>query len=204
MPKRILSEAGCANLCHVARPHDPENIAMSDELSFPALATSALTQAFTFLYGRLAVVLDRKLSSSERKEIEKSADSSSVEATSLKVDKSTLTKERMNILKTLDDALAVYKDNPELIRPENEQLLRSLGRLREELETVHNHKFFFGEEHASTSRTVVEQKVDRVSGEVIGLEADEIQGEASAHVSQVSQNVESGAKMIGAKFRRME
>ena len=181
-----------------------ENAAMSDELSFPALAASALKQAFTFLYGRLAVVLDRNLSSSERKDIEKSAESSSIDVASLEVDESALTEERINLLRVLDDALAVYAKNPELIRSDNEQLLRSLGRLRDELETVHNHRFAFGEEHASTPQAVVDQKMDRVSGEVTGVEADEFQGTARASVNQTVKNVNQGAKIIGAKFKKME
>lgn len=176
---------------------------MSDEFSFPALATSALTQAFTFLYGRLAAVLDRRTSQAQKEKEANASQAISINLESLEINKSTLTKERMDLLNALDDTLGVYQDNPDLINPENERLLRGLARLRAELEAVYGRHFTFEGEDRPASGVIVDQRIDNVSGDIVGVEADEIQGNAQARVNQVSKNVEDGAKIIGAKFKRI-
>lgn len=176
---------------------------ISDEFSFPALATSALTQAFAFLYGRLAAVLDRRSSQDKKEQEANEPRVISINLESLEVDKSTLTKERIELLSTLDDTLGVYQDNPDLISPENARLLRVLARLRAELEVVYGRHFTFEGEDRPASGVVVEQRIDNVSGDMVGVEADSIQGNAQARVTQVSKKLEDGSTIIGAKIKRI-
>jgi hypothetical protein len=95
---------------------------MSDPLGFPVLAGSAITQAFGFLYGRLAVLLDRRRTGqSEIENGDNELGDQGDSDVSWKPDDAALEEYRPS-LETLAAALEVYDKHPEIINGEDEHL----------------------------------------------------------------------------------
>jgi hypothetical protein len=176
-----------------------------DPLSFPVLAGSALTQAFGFLYGRLAAVLDRR---AKRAELEAAdADAHVVSETGEKSDGLVVDdvelERRQEQMIMLSEALAVYRDHPERLDGRDEQLRLHLASLHEALEAVYGVPLDLFGEPTSRPGLRVEQRVTDLASDMIGLDAEEVGGAAQAHVIQTSETVRPGAKVVGAKVKRL-
>jgi hypothetical protein len=174
-----------------------------DPLGFPVLASSAITQAFGFLYGRLASLLDRRSAAPDESVLDYEQPSGLIgHLAPLEIDQDALVRLR-TVLESLDDALGIYKDNPGLLNAEDERLRRNLGRLRGVLEAVYHQRFTFeGEERPSTG-VKVEQWVDEVVGELTGLTAEDITSGARGEVKQVSKKISRDGRVIGAKIKNI-
>jgi hypothetical protein len=175
-----------------------------DPLGFPVLAGSAITQAFGFLYGRLAALLDRRAAGADEAALDHELPPGLVgRLAPLEVDQHALARLRTT-LESLDDALGVYKDNPSLLNAEDERLRRSLGRLRNALEAVYHQRFTFEGEQRSPTSVKVEQWTDEVAGELTGLTADDITSGARGEVKQVSKKISREGRVMGAKIRHID
>jgi hypothetical protein len=178
---------------------------VSDPLGFPALAGSALTQAFGFLYGRLAVLLDRRSAARDSPAFTANFQSSSIidKSAALRVNEDALLHWGVQ-LEALAETLGVYHDHPELVHGQDERLRRNLGRLREALEAIYGQRLVFEGEEPQAHGVRIDQRVDEIAGEVIGIDAGEIASEAQVDVVQTSGTVKEGAKLLGAKVRRLD
>jgi chromosome segregation ATPase len=176
---------------------------VSDDLSFPLLAGSALTQAFGFLYGRLAALLDRRAGRVEADHVDADGLSPLLanQLAPLQVDEEALTQHAQQ-LQSLSEVLRVYRDHPELLDGQDERLRRNLARLREALEAVYGQCLTFRDEQRQRSALSIQQRVEEVSGEMVGLDADEVAGPAHAEITQASQTAKSGSKIVGARVKR--
>jgi hypothetical protein len=186
-----------------SRCHPQRGVQVPDPLGFPVLAGSAITQAFGFLYGRLAALLDRH-TAADKAVLDYELPLGLVgHLAPLEVDQYALARLRA-MLESLDDALGVYKNNPKLLDAEDERLRRNLGRLRSALEAVYHQRFTFEGEQRPPTAIKVEQWVDEVAGEVTGLTADDIAHGARGEVKQVSKKITKDGRVIGARIRRVD
>jgi hypothetical protein len=177
---------------------------MQDPLGFPVLASSAITQAFGFLYGRLAALLDRRAADADEAAPDYEVPSGLVgRLAPLEIDQHALARLR-TMLESLDDALGVYRDNPSLLNAEDERLRRNMGRLRSALEAVYHQRFTFEGEQRPLTGVKVEQWVDEVAGELTGLTADDIGSGARSEIKQVSKKISKDGRVIGAEIRHID
>ncbi|GAU69729.1 Syd protein [Streptomyces sp. NBRC 110611] len=172
-----------------------------DPLSFPVLTGAALTQAFTFLYGRLSAALDRRAEARDRVAV---PDVLQGELRfPLSPDELEVTN-REEALIAMRDALEVFNDQGQghLLDGSNEGVRRSLARLRGALEAVYGQRITFaGEERPATGSPVVDQRLGTVRGKVTGMDADEVSGRAQ--VIQDARTVEADAEVVGIKSKRI-
>lgn len=178
---------------------------VSDPLGFPTLAASAITQAFGFLYGRLAMLLDRH-DARRDKEDHPDHENRKKEARiviSGPADETVLEELRPS-LQTLADILKVYDKNPEMLDGEDGMLRHHLGCLRAALEAIYHQRIAFAGEEARSSGVDIEQDAEDVSGELIGLIGREVSRSAQVGVSQRLKKVHKGGKAVGAKITRIE
>lgn len=174
---------------------------MPDPLGFPVLAGSAITQAFGFLYGRLALLLDRRVAKADK--IDELPPSLVGRLAPLEVDEQALVRLRA-MLESLEDALGVYNDNPALLNGDDERLRRNLGKLRSALEIVYRQRFTFEGEERPPAGVKVEQWAEEIAGELTGLTADELDPGGHASVVQVTGKIDKEGRVIGAKIKRVE
>jgi hypothetical protein len=175
---------------------------MPGPLDFPELAGSAITQAFGFLYGRLAALLDRRTASAGEVAHDDEQPGLAGRLSPFEVDPSALERLRAT-LESLDDALSVYWRCPSLLNGEDESLRRNLGRLRYALEAVYHQRITFEGEQRPPTASKVEQWADEVMGELTGLTSDDLTGGASGEVVQVIGKIGKDGKVIGAKIKRI-
>ncbi|MFF2185095.1 hypothetical protein [Streptomyces sp. NPDC058155] len=175
---------------------------MSELLSFPVLAASALTQAFGFLYDRAGVILDRRAG----RRSEGHAEPESVPAAlmgdpgGLDFDDGALTRDRVESIESLLELLGVYHEHQELIVADDARLRRNLGRLRAVLEDVYGRQFTFEGETRPTRGVRIEQVTDDVHGRAQALKARRIAHDADVGVRQTTGVVHPGAEMIAAEI----
>jgi hypothetical protein len=178
---------------------------VTDPLGFPVLASSAITQTFAFLYGRLAALLDRRNAAAGDDVIpdHQIPPELAGRLAPLNADGQVLAR-LWTELDPLAEVLSVYREHPELINGEDERLRRNLGKLRAALEAIYHQHFTFEGEARPPSGVKVEQRMDKMSGELIGLAADEVTSGAHADITQVSRTVSKDGKVVGAKIKRID
>jgi hypothetical protein len=177
---------------------------MSDPLGFPVLAGSAITQAFGFLYGRLAVLLDRRRTGqSEIENGDNELGDQGDSDVSWKPDDAALEEYRPS-LETLAAALEVYDKHPEIINGEDEHLRRNLGVLWTALEAIYHQQIPLPVEVQNPSGVKITQEADEVTGRRTGLIAGEVSHDARVDIHQKAKHVREGAKDIGARIKRIE
>lgn len=110
-------------------------------------------------------------------------------------------RDRRRELELLRAALSHYASGAVPARPGDQQLLQTLDRSREALEDIYGQHLTFEGEDRPVSGASVRQKLKTVSGEVTGMDVEEILGEAS--VVQDVETVEPGANLIGMKGRNI-
>ncbi|WP_157099561.1 hypothetical protein [Microbispora sp. ATCC PTA-5024] len=166
-----------------------------DPLSFPVLAGAALNQAFGFLFGRLAHLLDNRGNKSSEPEQVETPEVVEGNLEPVQTDVEALEK-YINELEALSGALGVYQRNPERIRSEDQNLLSRLGRLRQLLEVIYNQRITFQGELRSSTGASVRQHMQTAAGEVTGVDGKRVR---RADVVQDINRSEQGSKIIGIK-----
>ncbi|MBP2477731.1 hypothetical protein JOF53_006603 [Crossiella equi] len=172
-----------------------------DPLSLSALAGAAVAPVFTFLFGRLASLLDNRASrtgknapAQETEQIETPAVVHGV-LKPLQVNDEQL-QQRLGELEVLAGSLGVYDRNPDRLQVEDVKLLENMGRLRDHLECIYGQRITFVGEQRPTSGSRVDQSIDVVEGDMTGIEGKNVR---SAHITQKARHVPAGGKVIGIK-----
>ncbi|MFI9552769.1 hypothetical protein [Nonomuraea endophytica] len=170
-----------------------------DPLSFPMLAGAALSQAFAFLFGRLAHVLDnRKNPSVEAEQIDMpevlEGDLQPLQANAEIIDDNILQ------LQALSGKLSTYERNSDRVVATDEELLEDLGELRYLLEQIYGQQITFAGEDRASSGVRVNMHLGTLAGDARGIEADVVR---NAQVSQTADQVTEGARIIGVKGKRV-
>ncbi|MEU3072701.1 hypothetical protein [Streptomyces laurentii] len=179
---------------------------MSEVFDFPVLAVSALTQAFGFLYGRAAAVLDRRAA---RREGSEHGEPEPVPAVvvgdpgPLTFDDSALTPERIQRLEMLTEILGTYNEHRELIRADDGRLMGNLGGLRSTLEAIEGRRLTFHGESRPTSGVRIEQELDDVHGSATALKARRVAGTADVGIHQKVKTVHPGSEIVGAEIEEL-
>ncbi|MET8366289.1 hypothetical protein ABZU53_22270 [Micromonospora sp. NPDC005194] len=176
---------------------------MDDPLAFPVLAGAALTQGFNFLYDELQALLERRRAQREGRplpvaEALRTPPVLAGRMGPLNVDDSLLA-EKAEELSLLNSLLEQYTGLSEL-DGQDPQLRIILGRLRATLETIYGQRLTFHLEDRPTTGVRINQSVDDVSGELIGLDAGALGERARAEVSQNVGTVHSDSTVVGARF----
>lgn len=168
------------------------------ESALSSVIGSGLPAAMTFLFQRLDHLL-----SSRRSDPNPQVPAVLVGRLDLPLEADTERWERHRpTLEVLSDALSDYRDGRMPVESGDERLLRMLGRLRGALEDVYGQHLTFEGEDRPLSGPFVRQDLGRVAGEAVGMDvAEEISG--SAAVTQRATHVDSGAKLIGMRARRI-
>ncbi|GHJ30814.1 hypothetical protein TPA0910_52470 [Streptomyces hygroscopicus subsp. sporocinereus] len=178
---------------------------MSDAMDLSMVASSALPATFTFLYQRLEALLSRHRSG------EPTAPETTPEVPAQLVGTLQLPlqadPDRLNVhlatLNALALSMAHYQRASEQVVAGDPLLAQTLGQVREVLEDVYGQRFTFEGERRAQSGPITEHRYERVSGEVIGIEAqDTIRGGVKSVID--AKSVERGAKVVGMKARVIE
>ncbi|WP_406340507.1 hypothetical protein [Streptomyces sp. NBC_01578] len=164
-----------------------------------AVITSVLPSTLTFIFQRVEKLLSSRGSEPET---DVGAPAGLVGALQLPLqpDEDQLQAHRTE-LEQLRDALAIYAQGDAPIRTSDHPLLRNLNRLRGALEDVYGQRLTFEGEDRPASGPLVQQNLKDVTGEVTGMDADEIGG--TARVVQGAESVARDAKLTGMKARRI-
>lgn len=179
---------------------------MSDVLTFPALAASALTQAFGFLYRRAEILLDRRAGRSSGRTPEPEAVPAVVtgDPGPAQAADAAVTPERLERLESLLEVLGVYDEHQGLVRPEDERLRRNLGRLRALLEEIYGRRITFEGEDRPRSGTRIVQDLGQVHGSAQALKAQRIGPGATVEVQQKADVVHRDANVTAAEIDLFE
>ncbi|WP_405542468.1 hypothetical protein OG478_12380 [Streptomyces phaeochromogenes] len=171
---------------------------MSDFSALSALLGAGLPATFTFLYQRLANLLDRQ--GAPETEVALPVPLRGELALPLTVDEEQLA-EHQGELELLRDALGSYHRGESPVDVGNPELLRVLGRVRGRLEGLYGQRLTFqGEEDRQPSGPFSRQKIGTVHGHVTGLHADDtISG--YAETDQDITTVAEGATVTGMRAR---
>ncbi|GIL30804.1 hypothetical protein [Actinocatenispora comari] len=167
------------------------------DLGFGAALAATISPTFTFLYGRLTALLDRGKRDATVESTPEEIDTPGVlegQLEPLIVDEAMLS-ERWHDLQVLAATLGSYERNPERISADDDDLIASLNSLRLALEAIYEQRFTFRGESRERSGTKISQKVDRITGSVIGKYG--IASESDLEVRQSSNEVGPGGSMIG-------
>lgn len=166
-----------------------------DPLSFPVLAGAALNQAFGFLFGRLAQLLDHR--SKQRYEPE-AVETPSVLTGRLDplVPHKDAVAAHLAELQELASVLGVYERHPDRLNSDDTALRRNLSRLRNLLEEIYGQHITFCGELREPSGVVVEQRMSSVSGDVTGVRGHRVR---AVHVRQNVDQVLDGSSVIGVQ-----
>lgn len=170
---------------------------MVDPISFPVLTGAALTGAITFLYNRLAAVLDRRAAARE------SGDQvDNVEGISepFIIHHEQLTEARLHRLERNAGALQVYRTHPELLRGDDDGLRQALGELRNDLEAIYGLSFSFGNENRRGAGLQVIQVSEEIEGTQRGIRAKSLSDTAQVHVDQRTKIIRPSGEMTGIEI----
>lgn len=176
---------------------------MSDAFSFPVMAASALTQAFGFLYGRAAVILDRRAGhrgDEDAREPDMVPLIVEGDPGPPDVEDAALTPERIERIESLLELLGVYDEHRELIRGDDLRLSRNLGKLRAVLEEVSGRRISFEGEDRPASGVRIEQDLHDVHGTAHALKARRVGHGAGVGVRQNVKTVHPGAEITAAEI----
>lgn len=154
---------------------------MADPSEFSMVLNSALPATFTFLYQRLDALLSRhKAEGSEQAETLPEIPAVVVGELELPLHSD---EEQVRVRRTELQAyalgLAQYHRNPTLITADDSLLLETLGELRNALEDIYGQRFTFQGESRDQSGPFSEQRIGRVAGEAIGMQASQRIGDAA-------------------------
>lgn len=173
---------------------------MADPSELSMVLNSALPATFTFLYQRLDALLSRrKAEGSEQAETLPEIPAVVVGELELPLrsDEEQI-RVRRKELQAYALGLAQYHRNPTLITSDDPLLLETLGELRNALEDIYGQRFTFQGESRDQSGPFSEQRIGRVAGEAIGMQASRRIGDA-AGIKQTIDTVERGGRAIGMK-----
>lgn len=164
-----------------------------DPLSFPVLAGAALSQAFGFLFGRLAHVLDsRDEDTNEPEQLEVppvvSGELGLVTAARAVVEA------HLPEIQELVGTLSVYDRKPERLDGQDAAARAALARARSLLEQIYGQRITFNGEQRPASGVRVEQRMKVVTSEVTAVTGSRIR---SADVTQDINEVRPGGSIIG-------
>ncbi|MFF1810777.1 hypothetical protein ACFVXW_16880 [Streptomyces sp. NPDC058251] len=171
---------------------------MPDATALSALIGAGLPATYTFLYQRLAHLLDRRGTPEPEPQVPPTLQGEV--QLPLVADAQQLARRQPELMQ-LRDALNPYQRGAVPIDSTDEPLLRTLGRLRGFLEEVYGQRLTFTGEQRPASGPYVRQKTDTVRGELTGMEAEDITG--TAEVLQDTNTVEAGGKVIGMQADRI-
>ncbi|MEV0254696.1 hypothetical protein AB0H82_10595 [Streptomyces sp. NPDC050732] len=171
---------------------------MPDFASLSAVIGAGLTPTLAFLYQRLEQLLDR--GGAPEPDPAVPAELTGTLALPLQADAARLAQHERD-LASLRDGLNVYYRGDAPVAATDDALLRTLGRARSLLEDIYSQRLTFAGEQRPASGPFVRQDTERVQGEQIGMDADEIEGNAS--VEQKTHTVERGSTNIGMRARRI-
>ncbi|MEU3620410.1 hypothetical protein ABZ725_50345 [Streptomyces sp. NPDC006872] len=173
---------------------------MPDTADLSMIATSALPAAFTFLFQRLDVALDRWRSGIEpeaEREPDVPAELVGGLQLPLRIDTGRLA-DQAPALEILALAMAAYGQQPSLITGDNTKLLETLARVRTALEDVYGQRFTFQGETRGKSGPLADHQYGSVAGEVTGLAAGEaIRGSVVSRIR--AERVEPQGRITGMK-----
>ncbi|MEV4722740.1 hypothetical protein [Micromonospora humida] len=155
-----------------------------------------MPQAFAFLFDRLSHLLDHWNDKKNQSETPEAPAALQGELGTLVVNEPIFLRHQAE-LQNLAGALGSYVRNPERLSTEDKALVIQLGRLRGLLEEVYGRALSFdGETDRPETGTRVEQRVDSVTGTVLGV--DGVQ-DGPTHVVQQAKTVEAGGWLIGVR-----
>ncbi|MFF5931611.1 hypothetical protein [Streptomyces hydrogenans] len=163
-----------------------------------AVLSAALPATLTFAYHRLERLLSSRRAEPEQDLTVPDALTGTL-ALPLTPDTTQL-EARQDELVLLRDVLEGYADGTTPVDLGDERLVRNLGKLRAALEDIYGQRLTFQGEDRPSSGPFVRQRLQTLSGEATGMEADSITGTAS--VDQEVENVAAGAKLTGMKVKR--
>jgi hypothetical protein len=173
---------------------------MADPSELSMVLNSALPATFTFLYQRLDALLSRhKAGGSEQAETLPEIPAVVVGELELPLrSDEEQVRVRRKELQAYALGLAQYHRNPTLITSDDPLLLETLGELRNALEDIYGQRLTFQGELRDQSGPFSEQRIGRVAGEAIGMQASQRIGDA-AGIKQTIDTVERGGRAIGMK-----
>ena len=175
---------------------------MGDELSLATVATSAMPHIFTFLFGRLGAVLDRRSGNNTDISTESETYPILVEPAPLLIHDEELTEQRIRRLEAVARELAVYRRNPALIRLDDEHLLQAMSELRDDLEAIYGQPLSFVGERRSAPGVRVRQTVDEVEADGVAraVRVARVTAQASADIDQRTKVVRQGGELTALEI----
>jgi len=169
-----------------------------EPLTLSALAASALTQAVKFLYDRAGAALDRRATAKQNVgNLDSEVLANPLEP--LRINSTALTVDRVARLERARGELSAYvQDRP--ISPDDQDLLATLTRVREDLEAVYGQRFTFVGEQRPRARVSVRQDEDHVDGAVTGIAASGLSGTVDVSVEQRAGVVHRDGEVTGLRL----
>ncbi|MGV9340328.1 hypothetical protein [Streptomyces sp. NPDC003688] len=169
---------------------------MTDQLSLATVATTALPQIFGFLFGRLGEALDRR---AECRAEDEFCPALAEPPAPYVLRPEALTGDRLARLSRAKGELTVYWRNPDLIRPEDENLVRMLSQVRNDLEAVYGQRFTFSGERRPAAGVRIVQRVDEVEADAVarGVKARHVTDRAAVDIEQTTRTVRPGGELTG-------
>lgn len=158
-----------------------------------------MPQIFTFLFGRLGAVLDRRSGN----DTDTSTCPVLVEPEApLLIHNEEMTEGRIRRLEAVARELAVYRRNPALIRVDDEHLLQSMSELRDDLEAIYGQRLSFTGERRSAPGVRVRQSVDEVEADGVAraVRVGRMTAEASADIEQRTKIVRQGGEVTALEI----
>ncbi|MTD59090.1 hypothetical protein [Amycolatopsis pithecellobii] len=169
-----------------------------EPLTLSALAASALTQAFKFLYDRVGAALDRRVEN-KKSEAAEETDVLADPLRPLNPIPGALTSDRLARLHRARNEMAPYVAG-KIISPDDHDLIQLLDRAREDLEAVYGQRFTFVGEQRPRAQVLVKQGHDEVMGAVTGIQATGVSGAVNVSVEQESKTVHEGGEVTGLRL----
>jgi hypothetical protein len=187
---------------------------MTDPFTATAIGAVVLTEGIKFLYGQAGELLKRWRDRKEKAAAAPDTTPERVEVAPSTALQGQLASPEINysFLAEVEDqlraerkALNDYADETEKPDPGDRQLLARVDALRTLIEGIYGQRITFVGEPRSASGTPVALGVVRaklISGDVIGLAADEIAGGAATGVVETDE-VKSGARATGLTVKKL-
>jgi hypothetical protein len=169
-----------------------------EPFTLSALAASALTQAFKFLYDRAGAALDRR-AEIKKGEVVEEAEVLATPLKPLQIDSEALTVDRLARLDQARHEMAAYLQGRP-VSPDDHDLIKLLTQVREDLEAVYGQRFTFVGEPRSRAQVTVRQDHDEIVGTVTGIAAAGLSGSVDVEVEQQSKIVHQGGEITGLRL----
>ncbi|MET7696408.1 hypothetical protein [Streptomyces sp. NPDC005485] len=162
-----------------------------------------MPQIFTFLFGRLGAVLDRRSGNVTTAAPEPTTCPVLVEPEAhLVIHDKELTEQRIRRLEAVARELAVYHRNPALIRLDDEHLLQAMSELRDDLEAIYGQPLSFMGERRSMPGVTVRQSVDEIEADGVAraVRAGRVTAEVSADIEQRAKVIRRGGEVTALEI----